>query len=85
MRAFDRIEYCILASNTTTRQHKTYGFIDCESDEVVPVAIAAMNEFELGDDILHVITAMIPGTSIEGMKALKGLGPHRVPSITIAN
>ncbi|KAI8049452.1 hypothetical protein BDF22DRAFT_746049 [Syncephalis plumigaleata] len=85
MRAFDRIEYYILVPNRTTRQHKTYGFIDCESDKVVPVAIAAMNGFELCGNNLHVITAMIPGTLIEGMKTLKGSGPHQAsPATTCA-
>ncbi|KAI8057058.1 hypothetical protein BDF22DRAFT_641921 [Syncephalis plumigaleata] len=83
--AFGKIEHCILVPNMTTRQHKTYGFIDFESDEVVPVAIAAMNGFELGGNNLHVITAMIPGTLIEGMKVLKGLAPLQAPSATIAS
>ncbi|KAI8052305.1 hypothetical protein BDF22DRAFT_743879 [Syncephalis plumigaleata] len=69
----------------TTGQHKTYGFIDFESDKVVPVAIAAMNGFELGGNNLHVITAMIPGTLIESMKALKGLVSLQVSSATIAD
>ncbi|KAI8048087.1 hypothetical protein BDF22DRAFT_747049 [Syncephalis plumigaleata] len=83
--SFGNIEHCILVSNRTTRQHKTYGFIDLESDEVVPVIIAAMNGFELGGNNLHVITAMIPGTLIEGMKVLKGLAPLQVPSAMIAD
>ncbi|KAI8057098.1 hypothetical protein BDF22DRAFT_669505, partial [Syncephalis plumigaleata] len=69
----------------TTRQHRTYGFIDFESNEVVPVAIAAMNGFELDDDNLHVITAMIPATLIEDMKVLKGLGSHQASPATISN
>ncbi|KAI8052456.1 hypothetical protein BDF22DRAFT_734134 [Syncephalis plumigaleata] len=44
-----------------------------------------MNGFEVGDNNLHVITAMIPGTLIEGMKALKGLAPHQASSATIAS
>ncbi|KAI8053848.1 hypothetical protein BDF22DRAFT_742819 [Syncephalis plumigaleata] len=50
-----------------------------------PVAIAAMNGFELGGDNLHVITAMIPGTLIEVMKVLKGLGSHQASPATIVN
>ncbi|KAI8053845.1 hypothetical protein BDF22DRAFT_733239 [Syncephalis plumigaleata] len=44
-----------------------------------------MNGFELGGDNIHVTTAMIPGTLIEGMKALKGLGPHQASPAAIAN
>ncbi|KAI8054725.1 hypothetical protein BDF22DRAFT_742670 [Syncephalis plumigaleata] len=44
-----------------------------------------MNGFELDGNNLHVITAMIPGTLIEGMKALKGLAPHQASSATIAS
>ncbi|KAI8047860.1 hypothetical protein BDF22DRAFT_709208, partial [Syncephalis plumigaleata] len=70
----------------TTRQHRTYGFIDFESNKVVPVVIAAMNGFEVGGNSLHVITAMIPGTLIEGMEALKGSGPHQAsPAMVVSN
>ncbi|KAI8052863.1 hypothetical protein BDF22DRAFT_655575 [Syncephalis plumigaleata] len=58
---------------------------DFESDEVVPVAIASMDGFELGGNNLHVTTAMKPGTLIEGMKALKGLAPLQALSATIVS
>ncbi|KAI8055015.1 hypothetical protein BDF22DRAFT_741603 [Syncephalis plumigaleata] len=70
---------------TRQRQHKTYGFIDFESDKVVPVAIAAMNGCELDDNNLHVITAMIHSILIEGMNTLKGLAPHQASPAAIAN
>ncbi|KAI8051356.1 hypothetical protein BDF22DRAFT_744971 [Syncephalis plumigaleata] len=44
-----------------------------------------MNGFELGGNNLHVITAMIPSTLIEGMKALKGLAPLQASPATIAS
>ncbi|KAI8054386.1 hypothetical protein BDF22DRAFT_742312 [Syncephalis plumigaleata] len=79
--SFGKIEYCILVDYKT---HKTYGFIDFESDKVVPVAITAMNGFEVGGDNLHVITAMIPGTLIEGMKASKGCTMIKGQSMAIS-
>ncbi|KAI9591937.1 hypothetical protein BDF19DRAFT_453539, partial [Syncephalis fuscata] len=79
--AFGKIERCILVPNTATRQHKTYGFIDFESEEIATAAITSMNGFELGGNSLHVVTAMIPGTLIEGMKALEGLDPLPVPTL----
>ncbi|RKP27395.1 hypothetical protein SYNPS1DRAFT_26954, partial [Syncephalis pseudoplumigaleata] len=77
--AFGKIQRCILVPNMTTRQHKTYGFIDFESEDVVPAAISAMNGFELGGNTLHVVRAMVAGTLIEGMSVLKGLAPLPVP------
>ncbi|KAI8054712.1 hypothetical protein BDF22DRAFT_733134 [Syncephalis plumigaleata] len=44
-----------------------------------------MNGFELDGNNLHVITAMIPSTLIEGMKALKGLAPHQASPAMIAD
>ncbi|XP_054625169.1 poly(U)-binding-splicing factor PUF60a [Dunckerocampus dactyliophorus] len=58
--AFGKIMSCMLAREPTTGRHKSYGFIEYEKPQSALDAVASMNLFDLGGQLLRVGKAVTP-------------------------
>lgn len=64
--AFGPILYCKLAQGTVVHTHKGYGFIEYQSTQSALEAIASMNLFDLGGQLLRVGRAITPPNALQG-------------------
>lgn len=64
--AFGPILYCKLAQGTILHTHKGYGFIEYQSTQSALEAIASMNLFDLGGQLLRVGRAITPPNALAG-------------------
>ncbi|PVU89513.1 hypothetical protein BB561_005311 [Smittium simulii] len=78
---FGAIQKCVLAPNMQNRRHKGYGFIEFASPEVAQVAVAAMNGFALGNQILRARKCVVGGSLGVGMSALENLPIPVIPDM----
>ncbi|XP_033150625.1 poly(U)-binding-splicing factor half pint [Drosophila busckii] len=58
--AFGPILYCKLAQGTSVHSHKGYGFIEYANKQAMDEAIASMNLFDLGGQLLRVGRSITP-------------------------
>ena len=63
--AFGPIKYCKLAPGSTPSRHKSYGFIEYETQQAAIEAIASMNLFGLGGQYLRVGRAITPPNALQ--------------------
>lgn len=64
--AFGPILYCKLAQGTTAHSHKGYGFIEYANKQAMDEAIASMNLFDLGGQLLRVGRSITPPNALMG-------------------
>lgn len=64
--AFGPILYCRLAQGTSLHSHKGYGFIEYATKQAMDEAIASMNLFDLGGQLLRVGRAITPPNALMG-------------------
>ncbi|XP_037916997.1 poly(U)-binding-splicing factor half pint isoform X2 [Hermetia illucens] len=64
--AFGPILYCKLAQGTSLHTHKGYGFIEYANKQAMDEAIASMNLFDLGGQLLRVGRAITPPNALMG-------------------
>lgn len=63
--AFGSIVFCKLAAGTTSvHSHKGYGFIEYSTNQAALEAIASMNLFDLGGQLLRVGRAITPPNAL---------------------
>ncbi|KAJ1567067.1 Poly(U)-binding-splicing factor puf60, partial [Nowakowskiella sp. JEL0078] len=67
--SFGKVLKCVLVPDFLTKVHRNYGYITFESAESSNTAVASMNGFELGGQILKVCKCLVDVHS-EGMKSL---------------
>ncbi|XP_055923631.1 poly(U)-binding-splicing factor half pint isoform X1 [Eupeodes corollae] len=64
--AFGPILYCKLAQGTSLHSHKGYGFIEYANKQAMDEAIASMNLFDLGGQLLRVGRSITPPNALMG-------------------
>lgn len=64
--AFGPILYCKLAQGTSVHSHKGYGFIEYANKQAMDEAIASMNLFDLGGQLLRVGRSITPPNALMG-------------------
>ncbi|XP_073845467.1 poly(U)-binding-splicing factor hfp isoform X2 [Musca autumnalis] len=62
--AFGPIMYCKLAQGTSLHTHKGYGFIEYANKQAMDEAIASMNLFDLGGQLLRVGRSITPPNAL---------------------
>ncbi|XP_059225487.1 poly(U)-binding-splicing factor half pint isoform X3 [Stomoxys calcitrans] len=62
--AFGPIMYCKLAQGTSLHTHKGYGFIEYSNKQAMDEAIASMNLFDLGGQLLRVGRSITPPNAL---------------------
>lgn len=67
--AFGPITFCKLAAGTVVHTHKGYGFIEYQTTQSALEAIASMNLFDLGGQLLRVGRAITPPNALQGPAA----------------
>ncbi|CAF0796818.1 unnamed protein product [Brachionus calyciflorus] len=82
--AFGTIKCCNLVRDIQTGKHKGYGFIEFETPQAAQDAIASMNLFDLGGNLLRVGKAITPPDVVSNQAAnpLTGLPPTQAPTGT---
>lgn len=64
--AFGPIQFCRLAAGNSLHSHKGYGFIEYATKQAMDEAIASMNLFDLGGQLLRVGRAITPPNALMG-------------------